>query len=462
MTALPRRPLLAGLAAVLVAPALPLVLALPASAAAPTGVALATPADLQTGVAAEGFTITLTNSSGAAESAERADLVLSGLAGLRAAEVTLDYKTTREGTAYSPVTERDQADGTVTGALGSGTALAPGQAQTYYVRIRLAPGSPRGTLTTTALAVDASAAAKPTDGSASGTSTVYTVPGAPKILAVTSRDGALAVAVSAPADTGGSPLTGYRATATAGSRTVSVDAGTPTLTIPGLTNGVTYSVTVRARSKAGLGAASAAVLGVPQVPPLALTMTGGPTFVRYGSTVTYAGRLTRGGVALAGVRVTVGERYVDGRTVGLGVTLTRVDGSWSLRNKPIYNSTVTAEALGATVGVPRRVILVYTAAAATAGAGTVTVTASTAPGFITGAERAERVQLLELDSRGRVLRVLALVNAAQRHGARGQAHGVNDIRFRAALPTGTHRLVVKVIGTPVNTGAPSHVLTVTV
>jgi len=92
----------------------------------------------------------------------------------------------------------------------------------------------------------------------------------------------------------------------------------------------------------------------------------------------------------------------------------------------------------------------------------VNVAGSTIPGFITGPNRQERVQLLEVDSHGRQLRVLALVNAGARHSRPGYAQGLNDVRFRVRLSAGTHRLVVRVIGTPVNTGAPSKQLVVRV
>jgi hypothetical protein len=109
-----------------------------------------------------------------------------------------------------------------------------------------------------------------------------TVPGAPAIGSVTAGDASLVVRWTAPAVTGGSPLTGYVLSAYTGgttpARTVTVAAGTTTHTLTGLTNGTAYQVAVAATNAAGTGAESARSQSVtPRVPA---TPPGAPTIGR--------------------------------------------------------------------------------------------------------------------------------------------------------------------------------------
>ena len=181
------------------------------------------------------------------------------------------------------------------------------------------------------------------------------------------------------------------------------------------------------------------------------------TFTTFGQKATLSGLLSQGGVAQANVPVTLTVTYTDGKVVRLGVATTGSDGRYALTYTPIYNGTIVATALGAkSKGVLAKVVVIFTKVSATARGAVLTVKASTAPGFLTGANRKERVQILLVDAAGRQLKVLGIVNAAQRHGAAGQAHGVNDISFTTtALAAGSYHVAVKVIGTPVNTGAAS-------
>ena len=81
-------------------------------------------------------------------------------------------------------------------------------------------------------------------------------PSAPLITAVLSRSSGLVVNWSAPSIGGGDPLTGYVLTTTAGSSTVTTNAtATATqLTLAGLTNGTTYTLSLVATSDAGTSA----------------------------------------------------------------------------------------------------------------------------------------------------------------------------------------------------------------
>jgi len=121
---------------------------------------------------------------------------------------------------------------------------------------------------------------------------------------------------------------------------------------------------------------------------------------------------------------------------------------------------VTATALGATASTPSRVIVVFPRISTSQNGPRVTVKASVAPGFITGPNRNLRVQLLLVDGSDRVLKVLDTRNAAARHGLAGYAQGVNDVTFTTGQLASTARYAVKVIGTPVNTGATSRAVTV--
>ncbi|EWM21658.1 immunoglobulin i-set domain protein, partial [Nannochloropsis gaditana] len=64
----------------------------------------------------------------------------------------------------------------------------------------------------------------------------------------------LRITVSAPADDGGQPITGYMLTAKPGN--LKVESTEPILLLPGLTPGTSYSLSVAARNAAGYGPAS--------------------------------------------------------------------------------------------------------------------------------------------------------------------------------------------------------------
>ncbi|RZS56194.1 fibronectin type III domain protein [Microcella putealis] len=97
------------------------------------------------------------------------------------------------------------------------------------------------------------------------------LPSAPTITAVEPRDGALALAVTPPAS--GATATGYEYRIDGGSWLPASGASSP-IAIPGLVNGVTYSVELRATSIVGSGAASAPATGTPFAVPGAPTIDG--------------------------------------------------------------------------------------------------------------------------------------------------------------------------------------------
>jgi Fibronectin type III domain/Dockerin type I domain len=98
-----------------------------------------------------------------------------------------------------------------------------------------------------------------------------TVAGAPTNLIATAGDAFASVAFTAPADDGGSPISGYTVSCTEPSPTASSASGSQSpIIVNGLTNGVTYSCSVVAVNGIGNSAASnpVSVTPAPPSPPL--------------------------------------------------------------------------------------------------------------------------------------------------------------------------------------------------
>jgi hypothetical protein len=83
------------------------------------------------------------------------------------------------------------------------------------------------------------------------------VPGAPTGVSAVAGNAAATVTWTAPASTGGSPITGYTATSAPDSKTCAT-SGALSCTVTGLTNGQAYTFTVTAANVAGTGPDSAA------------------------------------------------------------------------------------------------------------------------------------------------------------------------------------------------------------
>ena len=94
-----------------------------------------------------------------------------------------------------------------------------------------------------------------------------TPPGAPTAVKAVAGKGSAVVSWVAPV---GSVVTGYTATSNPGGRTCST-TGAVSCTVTGLTNGVSYSFTVRARNSAGVGPVS--VKSAPVVPRIPVTVS---------------------------------------------------------------------------------------------------------------------------------------------------------------------------------------------
>jgi hypothetical protein len=98
------------------------------------------------------------------------------------------------------------------------------------------------------------------------TAALRTAPAAPTSVTAAAGDAQVTATWTPPVDTGGSPVTGYTATAAPGGRSCTT-SGT-TCTIGGLTNGTTYTVTVTATNAIGTSPASAASNAVTPVAPV--------------------------------------------------------------------------------------------------------------------------------------------------------------------------------------------------
>ena len=90
-----------------------------------------------------------------------------------------------------------------------------------------------------------------------------TVPGSPTLNSATAGNGQVSLTWSAPASNGGAAITSYTVTVSNGATCLT---GGLACTITGLTNGTTYSFTVRASNSVGTGSASNALSATPVAP----------------------------------------------------------------------------------------------------------------------------------------------------------------------------------------------------
>ncbi len=155
-------------------------------------------------------------------------------------------------------------------------------------------------------------------GTASNTrdATTVTIPDAPNLTALTTTGvGELTATWSAPANNGGSAITGYRVDWGVGN--MNVAAGVTSYAITSLTNGTSYTVQVSAINAIGTGTASntrnATAATTPQAPNLTDLVIDGPRGLR----ATWSAPTNNGGSAITGYRVDWG---VGNMNVAAGVT----------------------------------------------------------------------------------------------------------------------------------------------
>ncbi len=168
--------------------------------------------------------------------------------------------------------------------------------------------------------------------------TPVAVPGTPTIGAATPGNAQASIAFTAPASTGGSPITGYTATCNAGGFT-GTGAASP-ITVTGLTNGTTYNCSVVATNAAGSGLASAPVAVTPVTVPDAPTI-GSATPGNGQASVAFTAPASAGGSPITGYTVTCNAGGFTGTGTASPITVT------GLTNGTTYNCSVVAtNALG--------------------------------------------------------------------------------------------------------------------
>ncbi|AGL16845.1 fibronectin type III domain-containing protein [Actinoplanes sp. N902-109] len=183
--------------------------------------------------------------------------------------------------------------------------------------------------------------------STSVTVTPVAVPGAPTGVAARRGNGSATVTFTAPADTGGSPITGYDVSTDDGVTWQALPAGG---TVTGLSNGTAYAVRVRARNAVGAGPASDAVTVVPA------TVPGAPTGLRAApadasAVLTFTAPTDNGGDPLLGYEASTddGSTWTPLTVNASGAAVNgRVTG---LRNGTAYRIRVRARN-GAGAGAP--------------------------------------------------------------------------------------------------------------
>lgn len=191
------------------------------------------------------------------------------------------------------------------------------------------------------------------------------VPGAPTgISASPSGTGQISVAFTAPANTGGSPITGYTVTASPGGAT-GTGAGSP-IAVSGLTVGQSYTFTVTATNSAGTGSASAASNAV--VAADAIVASPSSATVAYNTASTVA--LTISGIP-TGVTVIGGAAHGQTSVSATTVTYTPTTGYYGADSFSYQatdgNTTSATVTVSITVSPPTLVATPATLAAATAG-----------------------------------------------------------------------------------------------
>jgi hypothetical protein len=209
-----------------------------------------------------------------------------------------NYSYSMDGTTYrafspaqtsSPVTITTLTDGT--------TALTNGTSYTVYLKATNAIGTGPA--------------------SASVTASPATAPGAPTIGTPTAGDGSVSLTFTAPGSNGGSAITNYSYSTDGTTYTAFSPAQTTSpLTISGLTNGVSYTASIKAINAAGSSVASSASASFTPVLPPSFTVTSGSASTSVANGRTYYKFTTNGSITVGAAAATVEIFAVGGGGAG--------------------------------------------------------------------------------------------------------------------------------------------------
>ena len=147
-----------------------------------------------------------------------------------------------------------------------------------------------------------------------------TAPDSPTDVTASGGDGKATITWSVPASDGGSPITGYKVTASPGGSTVDVDSGrTTNATITRLTNGTSYTFTVRATNTIGDSGESGPSRSV--TPAVRATVPDAPSGVAATAgdekaTVTWNVPVSDGGSRITGYTISVSPGRLTASSVG--------------------------------------------------------------------------------------------------------------------------------------------------
>jgi hypothetical protein len=201
------------------------------------------------------------------------------------------------------------------------------------------PGLTNGqsyTFTVTATNNIGTGAASAPSGSVTPT-TGNTVPGAPTAVTATPGNGQATVAFTAPGSNGGSAITGYTVTSTPGN--ITANGATSPITVQGLTNGQSYTFTVKATNAIGTSqpsspsnAATPTFVAVAPGAPTGVTATAGNGI----AVITFTPPVSNGGAAITSYTVTSSPGNRTASSNGSPIIVT------GLTNGQAYTFTVTA------------------------------------------------------------------------------------------------------------------------
>lgn len=226
---------------------------------------------------------------------------------------------------------------TATSSPGSNTCTTGGVALTCQVT-GLTNGTP---YSFTVTATNGSGTSSPSTASAAVTPAAP--PGAPTHVTATAGDSQAKVTWTAPASTGGSPITKYTVTASGG-QTCTRTSGALSCTVTGLTNGANYTFTVTASNAVSTGPASTASSSVtptgPSAPPTGVTATAGDQQ----ATVSCTAPASNGGAAITSYTATASPGGAHASATTCPITVT------GLTDGTAYTFTVTTtSSLGTSV-----------------------------------------------------------------------------------------------------------------